>query len=71
MEKKCVLTFQTSKNTRRSMTIRDPKENLDENTVRVAFSAISASDIIYSEFHGTLDTLERAEIVAESKRAVV
>ena len=62
---RCVLTFDTSLDTRRTMSISDPQHDLDSSTVGHAAESIIAANL-HDESIGTFRNLHRADMVTTS-----
>ena len=69
MVSRCILTFGTSLDTLRTMSISEPQENLDRDIVSDA-----AADIIEARVHdeeiGTLTNLLRADIISTDTKVL-
>ena len=67
---RCVLTFDTNLDTRRTMSISDPQADLDSHGVRGAAGYIIAANL-HDESIGTFKALYRADLVSTSTNVLI
>ena len=67
---RCVLTFDTNLDTRRTMSISDPEPSLDTGTVVRAADKIIAANL-HDESIGTFRNLNRADLVSTSTNILI
>ena len=67
---RCVLTFDTNLDTRRTMSISDPQPTLESETVFVAADKIIAANL-HDESIGAFTSLNRADMVSTSTNILI
>ena len=67
---RCVLTFDTNLNTKRTMSISDPNPNLDSAGVREAAGYIIAANL-HDESIGTFKDLHRADLIQTTTNVLI
>ena len=67
---RCILTFETSLDTRRTMSISDPKPNLDSADVMAAAGKIINANL-HDESIGAFRDLYRADLVSTSTNVLI
>ena len=67
---RCVLTFYTNLDTKRTMSISDPKPELSSSEVRDAANYIIAANL-HDELIGTFESLHRADLVSTSTNVLI
>ena len=67
---RCVLTFDTNLDTKRTMSISDPEPSLDASSVVRAAGKIIAANL-HDESIGTFRSLNRADIVSTSTNILI
>ena len=67
---RCVLTFDTNLETKRTMSISDPVPNLGEQAVVLAASKIIEANL-HDESIGSFRSLNRADLVSTSTNVLI
>ena len=67
---RCVLTFDTNLDTRRTMSISDPQPELESDMVKGAADKIIAANL-HDESIGTFTSLNRADLVSTSTNILI
>ena len=67
---RCVLTFDTNLDTKRTMSISDPNPGLESLEVREAADYIIAANL-HDESIGTFERLHRADLVSTSTNVLI
>ena len=67
---RCILTFDTNLDTRRTMSISNPQPGLDSDTVSHAASRIISANL-HDESIGAFKRLNRADIVSTSTNVLI
>ena len=67
---RCVLTFDTNLDTRRTMSISDPVSDLNERIVRDAAEHIIAANL-HDESVGAFRELNRADLISTSTNILI
>ena len=67
---RCVLTFDTNLDTRRTMSVSDPEPSIDANAVVRAATKIIAANL-HDESIGTFRNLYRADLVSTSTNILI